>query len=612
MEYYVATGGNDGNSGTSSSKPWASMGQAAARARAGDVVTFADGTYQAGNSDTFANSGTAQDPITFKSQNPGKAVLKYGSGTSTKWLIQNAGYLHFSGLVLDGGGGSSGGQAVRMTNAHHITFEDCTIQNTAGHGVRALGGSISDLLFEGCTISPNVPPEGVRDGINVYGSDGAIESVIVRGCTIRNTSHVGVNVLNVRGLLVEGCQFEDTGTHAIGLRTDVADAVIRSNAIHGVVRGNGIYLEDDGQRNVTISDNLIWNCAQAGLYLRDNVAGPITVRHNTFYNNSMVDRTYGTVRAYNVVSSSPQVVFENNIIYSRGEMAINILDGVAADGFRFDYNLLFSEASQGVRWTSKSYSSFQSYQQSGNEPHSLMQRDPLFADTATFELRATSPAIGAAADGADIGVRARISPLLPKPKLMGPVDGTQASPGSVEFTWSAVEGATGYELRLGGQVHATPETFMSSSLAVGSYSWAVQAVDGGGNASGYTDPWSLTVVTILPQKPALLRPADGAAVDTASVEFAWNDVGAATYQLRVDGMVYTSAGTSTTQTLADGVHSWAVQAQAEDGSVSGYTAPRTLTVKTRLQVKVLKLDLTLVDENGQSYGPFTCELELQA
>jgi len=60
----------------------------------------------------------------------------------------------------------------------------------------------------------------------------------------------------------------------------------------------------------------------------------------------------------------------------------------------------------------------------------------------------------------------------------------------------------------------------------------------------------------LAAKPALLRPEDEAVVDTANVEFAWSDVGAATYQLRVDGMVYTSAATSTTQALADGIHSW--------------------------------------------------------
>jgi len=57
-------------------------------------------------------------------------------------------------------------------------------------------------------------------------------------------------------------------------------------------------------------------------------------------------------------------------------MAIYIHDDVMADAFHSDYNLLFSEADQRIRWKSASYSSFQSYQQDGHEPHGLMQRDP--------------------------------------------------------------------------------------------------------------------------------------------------------------------------------------------------------------------------------------------
>jgi len=54
-----------------------------------------------------------------------------------------------------------------------------------------------------------------------------------------------------------------------------------------------------------------------------------------------------------------------------------------------------------------------------------------------------------------------------------------------------------------------------------------------------------------------------------------------------------------------------VQAQNEDGAVSGYTAPRALRVKTRLKAKKLRLSLTLVDENDELYGPFTLELGIQ-
>jgi hypothetical protein len=386
---------------------------------------------------------------------------------------------------------------------------------------------------------------------------------------------VGLNVLNVKDLLVEGCHFTQTTTHAIGLRTDVVDVVIRDNVIHGGSRGNGIYLEDNGQRNITISNNRVVGWPQAGLYLRDNVAGPVAVRNNTFYGNSADDPAYGTVRAYNVTASPPDVVFENNIVYSRGQAAVNIRPGVAADGFRFDHNLWFSEADQRVIWLGDVYSSFQDYQQAGNEPHSLMQVDPLFANTTNFALQADSPAVEA-------GIGAGIAEIiLPKPRLLSPADRKETPPGSFEYTRRAVQGATGYDLRLDGTVYTTSETSMSLVLDAGAHIWSVQALGEGGSASGYTEAWSLTAVSpvVSLPKPVLLTPAAGATVVTANVQFTWGAVaGATAYELQVDGTPHTTTDPFTSLPLDEGSHEWTVQALGEGGLASGYPSLRTFVV----------------------------------
>ena len=63
--YYVATSGNDANSGASTSSPFRTIQKGAAVARAGDTVMIRGGTYR----ETIipANSGTASSPIKFRS-----------------------------------------------------------------------------------------------------------------------------------------------------------------------------------------------------------------------------------------------------------------------------------------------------------------------------------------------------------------------------------------------------------------------------------------------------------------------------------------------------------------------------------------------------------------
>ncbi len=79
--YYVSTSGSDSNPGTQSA-PFRHVSKAALTAtQAGDTVIVMDGTYD--NEGVVAPnfvvtlyySGTSGNPITFKAQNPGKAIL---------------------------------------------------------------------------------------------------------------------------------------------------------------------------------------------------------------------------------------------------------------------------------------------------------------------------------------------------------------------------------------------------------------------------------------------------------------------------------------------------------------------------------------------------------
>ena len=81
---------------------------------------------------------------------------------------------------------------------------------------------------------------------------------------------------------------------------------------------------------------------------------------------------------------------------------------------------------------------------------------------------------------------------------------------------------------------------------------------------------TLAPVYAAPPVPALQSPADGAWNTQSNVEFRWQDVGAPTYNLRVDSEVYTTTEISVVLSLSDGAHRWTVQALSELGEASGY------------------------------------------
>src|SRR6185436_20005587 len=86
--YYLSVSGSDFNSGAVSA-PFRHLSKAASTARvAGDTVIVMDGTYDnefvsaPGWVVNLAYSGVAGNPITFKAQNRGRAILDSGNTTT--------------------------------------------------------------------------------------------------------------------------------------------------------------------------------------------------------------------------------------------------------------------------------------------------------------------------------------------------------------------------------------------------------------------------------------------------------------------------------------------------------------------------------------------------
>lgn len=141
--YYVGTNGSDSNSGTQSA-PFRHLSKGAAIARAGDTVIVLDGAYDnegvvsPGWVVTLYYSGTPGNPITFKAQNRGKAILDSMNTTTdtscngaySYFNLYNASYIVIDGFVIqrgcDEGIHSNDG-------AHDITIRHNEIRNIANH-----------------------------------------------------------------------------------------------------------------------------------------------------------------------------------------------------------------------------------------------------------------------------------------------------------------------------------------------------------------------------------------------------------------------------------------------------------------------------------------------
>ena len=188
--YYVSSGGSDSNAGSASS-PWHSIQAAAQRLQAGDTAILMDGTYQEG-SISFANSGTADNPITIKAQNKWGAILSSTSGDSPAISI----------------------------NKSYITIEDLRI-----------------------SVSPNNQSSGVLSSANC-----AIRAFESNEPTSANPTS-GVVGLTARGLLIDYSAQRTTGIKSNQDFTLIENCEVHSalelyNNKNSIVRNNVVYGND--------------------------------------------------------------------------------------------------------------------------------------------------------------------------------------------------------------------------------------------------------------------------------------------------------------------------------------------------------------------------------
>ena len=281
-DYYVATGGNNNDTGLSLSEAWATPSYAARQVQAGDTIYLADGTWY-GEIVSFTNSGTSGNPITMKAYS-GRPVLD-GSGSGGFGLdLRNTDYITIEGLEVH-----SYSAAVYTQYSNYIMISDCILHDTSGQTV---------VFHRGTHHSTIDHCEVYKSGFN--------------GIQIRGDSIAESNYNTIRYTDIHDCDYHNL----LDLNADAPRAIkhtyIHHNTLHDVNRGSAaLFVHNYRPVDTTIEDNVMYN-AKKGI----DGSGYIDslIKNNEIYGtNEYGVQLFGWGGEY-----SDKVIFENNYVHNTG------------------------------------------------------------------------------------------------------------------------------------------------------------------------------------------------------------------------------------------------------------------------------------------------------
>ena len=328
--YYVATTGNDSNTGTID-QPWRTIQHAADIMVAGDTVYIMAGTY---NERVIPqNSGSSGKYITYTAY-PGDTVTIDGTGIAIPWggliEIENKSHINVSGLRIV----NSSHMGIHMTNSTYIVVEKNYVANCRWNGIKGGWIACSNIIVDGNEVTHT----------NLDDEDEAISMSDVHTFEIKNN-----HVYNIPTR--EGIDIKDGSTHgavyknhihdcgAVGLYIDAwadyqHDIDVYQNIVHDCPADAIVLATENGGRleNVSVYNNIAYNNPDLGagfaVYSFPGVKKNFTVINNVFYNNSFGIGVWST--------TVQDIVLRNNICSKNGNQ-------IAADDpyiLTVDHNLI--------------------------------------------------------------------------------------------------------------------------------------------------------------------------------------------------------------------------------------------------------------------------------
>lgn len=424
--YYVSPSGNDSNPGTQTA-PWATITKAAATVVAGDTVNVLAGTYIDLNA-TYdrafspARSGTAGNPITFKSSPPLAAVI-----TSPKACVSYTGDVSALNLV----------SAFAIDRRHYIVVDGFKVIGTLSSYGDSTANSNQGIVFQNNEVTCGSAQGGDKSlnwGIIFQATDNStiqnnfVHDIVSSGNYTHNTATIMVGFGSDNNIIQNNAADCSGGMvhSAYGTKAAVTNNIWRynigSNCISGF-HGTGMTDSSIVSTGNFFHNNIIYNMSAGGIGL-DHATSGFMIYNNTFYNvqatmnaiyysrtcggnNSNWDHTFYNNIAVRVAAGTSQGYFWEDYPYA---------PCTTVDPFTVlltpstDYNDLYGftywakiGASGGAALGSPySLASFRT--STSLDTHSITA-DPLFVNAAAydFHLQSNSPAKGTGRGGVDMG-----------------------------------------------------------------------------------------------------------------------------------------------------------------------------------------------------------------
>ncbi len=266
--YYVATSGNDTNTGIKTS-PWASIQKAANMLNAGDTVFIESGIYN--ERVIIQNSGTSNSNIIFSNYQNDTVVIdgigiSWGGKDNGLFDISGKSYIQVQGLKVKNADYSG----FWIKNSDNIIIKDCYTYNTFSSGIGVWNSSYIAIKNNEIELACN---DGEQECITVANS---------HNCEVyKNNVHNNGQGTN--------------GGEGIDIKQGSHDIKVYKNIVHHLNNRIGIYADawDLHTYNINIYQNIIHHCAESGLAVASEVGG--LIENVNIYDNIIYLNKYGGI-----------------------------------------------------------------------------------------------------------------------------------------------------------------------------------------------------------------------------------------------------------------------------------------------------------------------------
>jgi hypothetical protein len=300
--YYVATTGNDANSGTSAS-PWKTVAKAVSTMAAGDTTYVRGGTYNEG-AIRFKRSGTQASPIKLLNAPGESPVIHFIDPSSTGYhriVIQHElgsnkaiGWITIEGFEIN-----NGYEGIKYYNLHDSVIRRNYFNANLGQGILGQGGT--RITFDR----------------NIFRRNGDFVN-----CGICNLEH-GLYLAGTKYTITNNLFYDNL---SFGIQINGSGSAVYSSSKHPSI-------EFAGAVDWLVANNTFaYQNYRAGIVVY-GVPKDIRIENNIFYENcQLAASSCGNVSGINIGVGAREISIRNNVSYASGSGGTKFISTTSGDG----------------------------------------------------------------------------------------------------------------------------------------------------------------------------------------------------------------------------------------------------------------------------------------